>query len=363
MTTGPVRSRQALGALLSALALVAAAVAIFGPVRMASSERGPHTTEVDYPVIAAAGDISCSTRMRTSQRVTPRPPDEDKGVPAESRPAKRCAAHGTALLLKTLKPAAVLPLGDLQYECGETDDFHHAYDATWGQFRSISYPAVGNHEYGKACGHNDASDFFSYFHDKDLNAPKGWFSFDIGSWHLIALNSQCSSGEGEGTVGGCGRGSDQLRWLRADLAVHDRRCTLAYWHEPRFSSGHHGSAVQMTDIWNVLVDAHVDVVLSGHNHGYERFGFLGKAEAVARRPGEPVFQDPTLDPKGIQQFVVGTGGKNHYPFAVPPLNGEEVREASTFGVLALTLKPDGYDWRFVPVRGSTFHDEGSRSCR
>ena len=209
--------------------------------------------------------------------------------------------------------------------------------------------------------------FRQYFNPPN---PKGWYSYDIGSWHLIALNSECSYGSGASAVGGCGPGSPQETWLKQDLAAHANACTLAYWHEPRFSSGQHGDAQQMATIWNDLAAAHADIALAGHNHDYERFEPIGatpqdtSASNSSTTTGTPSFQHPKLDPNGIREFVVGTGGKNHYGFGTqPPLTGEVVRDASTYGVLKLTLHPTSYDWQFITDPGSgSFTDSGTGSC-
>jgi acid phosphatase type 7 len=359
------------------LLIVGAAIALIGlliwvspPLRgyilgSESSRRAPDT-EV---VIAAAGDISCSATPPRAGTAATSVPTQDSGMPSDERPPSRCAARQTADLIKMIKPEAVLALGDLQYECGDESDYANAYNATWGQWTSITRAVIGNHEYGRACGRNDATAYFERFGQDLPPGSRGWYSFDLGGWHLIALNSQCSYGEGDQKVGGCHDGSDQERWLRADLATHTGTCTLAFWHEPRFSSGQHGDAVQMTDLWNVLVDAHVDVVLAGHNHSYERFEPLGRTTnpgRPARKAGvapKPIFQHPTPDAAGIQQFVVGTGGKNHYQFHQPPMTGEVVRNGTTFGILKLTLRTDSYDWEFMPIKGSTFTDSGSAQCR
>ena len=368
MSSSPVprrRSRRTLIA-VSVLGLVALALVTISPLRAyvtgtASTERRPD--ERSY-VIAAAGDIVCSSRMeRRAQEREKRLQVSDTGVPADARPSRSCAASATADLLRELAPTAVLPLGDLQYECGDAAEFGHAYSATWGQFKSVSHPVPGNHEYGAACGRSDASGYFDYF--GPAAGEKGWYSFDVGGWHLIALNSQCGSGRGPESVGGCDRASEQYRWLQADLAAHKNACTLAYWHEARFTSGQHGPALEMADIWNELVAAKVDVVLSAHNHTYERFDFIGHTEAPpdTGQDSESIIETPNLDPQGIQQFVVGTGGRNHVRFKKAPLVGEVVRDDTSFGVLSMTLKPDSYDWEFVPVKGSTFQDGGSAKCR
>jgi hypothetical protein len=196
----------------------------------------------------------------------------------------------------------------------------------------------GNHDYHTA----RASGYFRYFGAAAGNPAKGYYSFDLGEWHLIALNSNCSD------VGGCERGSAQVRWLRADLAAHaSARCTLAYWHHPLFSSGVHGSNATYTAFWNELYAAGADVVLVGHDHDYERFA--------------PQTPTGVLDTRrGIRQFVVGTGGRGLRRFKTIR-SWSEVRDSTTFGVLRLALRPAGYAWRFVPAVGS-FTDSGTGGC-
>ncbi len=305
------------------------------------------------PVIAAAGDIACSQKAVAHLTATEQ--------------THRCSEALTADVMAGHKLAAVLPLGDLQYECADTANFAASYAQTWGRFKAISRPAIGNHEYGRICKRDDATPYFTYFGAAAGPVNKGWYSYDIGSWHLIALNSECTYGKGAAAVGGCQAGSEQETWLRSDLAAHPASCTLVYWHEPRFSSGEHGDAQQMATIWNELVAAHVDVVLSGHNHDYERFSPAGAAPRVQQVRGAnhaflPNYQAPTLDPTGIREFVVGTGGKNHYAFNQPAMNGEVVRNGDAFGVLLLTLHQGGYTWQFVSAKGSTFADSGSGTC-
>jgi acid phosphatase type 7 len=368
MTTSPDPSRRSRRTLIAVgvLVLIALTLVTISPLRAyvtgaVTTDRRPG--QASY-VIAAAGDIVCSSKMeRQAQEQAERLPVKDTGVSSESRPPRTCAASATADVLRELAPAAVLPLGDLQYECGDAAEFGHAYAATWGQFKSVSRPAVGNHEYGTECGRSDASGYFDYF--GQAAGEKGWYSFDLGGWHLVALNSQCRAGRGSEAVGGCGPDSEQFRWLQADLDAHKSDCTLAYWHGPRFTSGQHGPALQMTDIWNELVAAKVDVVLSGHNHVYERFDFIGHTDPPRNtgHDSDSIVETPKLDPQGIQQFVVGTGGRNHIRFKKPPLVGEVVRDDTSFGVLSMTLNADSYDWEFVPVKGSNFRDRGSAKCR
>ncbi|HUR15636.1 MAG TPA: metallophosphoesterase [Mycobacteriales bacterium] len=306
------------------------------------------------PVVAAAGDISCDT--------------SDKNYRGGRGTGRNCMMAATSDLLVKLAPAAVLPLGDVQYQCGEKAQFEASYAKSWGRLKSRTRPAIGNHEYGRECGRNDPSDYFDYFGPSAGRRYEGWYSYDIGSWHLIALNSECRYGGRTRGPGGCATGSAQETWLRKDLATSKALCTLAYWHEPRWSSGQHGDAQQMTDIWNDLVGARVELVLSGHNHDYERFGRLGRspadpeASSSSTTTGKPSYQQPTPDPLGTRQFVVGTGGRNHYGFSVPQLTGQEVRDSSSYGVLALTLGVGRYSWEFLPVAGGSFTDSGSDVC-
>jgi hypothetical protein len=311
------------------------------------------TTSGSDPVVAAAGDIACNASSSTF----------NGGLGTKSN----CRQKWTSDLLASMQNLkAVMPLGDAQYECGDAADYAASYDPSWGRFKSITHWATGNHEYGRSCGRNDNSVSNAYF---GVSNPKGWYSYDVGAWHLIVLNSECSYGTGSDAVGGCQTGSPQETWLRQDLASHPNKCTLAYWHEPRFSSGQHGDATQMADLWNDLAAAHADIVLSGHNHDYERFDPIGPTPspgttAGSTTTGTPIYQDPVLDPSGIREFVVGTGGKNHYGFgSEPPMKGEVIRDASTYGVLKLTLHPTSYDWQFVNDPGSgAFTDAGSGSC-
>ncbi len=266
-------------------------------------------------VIAAAGDIACK-------------PGEGGGG--------ECQHAATASVIERLQPDAVLPLGDTQYD-GALRDFQRSYDPTWGRFKQITHPAIGNHEYDTG-GHG----YFAYFGDQAGRPGAGFYSFDLGGWHLIALNSNCER------VGGCGRGSPQERWLRNDLKKHSKKCTLAYWHHPRYSSGvEHGSDGAVGAFWEALYDYGADVVLAGHEHNYERF--------APQTPGGRMDRK-----RGIRQFVAGTGGKSLYEFG-RPLPTSEVRNGSTYGVLRLALFRSSYEWRFVPARGS-FTDSGRDRC-
>jgi hypothetical protein len=234
----------------------------------------------------------------------------------------------------------VLALGDEQYETGSLAAFLSSYESSWGAFRRITRPAVGNHEYGTP----GAAGYFRYFGALAGDPTRGWYSYDVGTWHIVVLNSECGD-----VVGGCRRGSPQERWLARDLAAHPARCTMAYWHQPRFSSGEHGDTPDVAAFWEDLYAAGADVVLAGHDHNYERF-------APQRPDGAP---DAA---RGIREFVVGTGGKSERGLSRVRSPNSVVATTGVHGVLALTLHEGRYDWRFLPVKGDTFTDHGSASC-
>jgi acid phosphatase type 7 len=251
-----------------------------------------------------------------------------------------CGSNGdeaTAVLLRARPRAVVATLGDNVYEDGRLDEFQRCYAPSWGFARSRTKPAPGNHEY-----HTEyAAGYFAYFGRRAGDPARGWYSYRLGRWHVIVLNSNCDH------VGGCGRGSPQERWLRRTLAAARATCTLAYWHHARFSSGDkHGSSPATADFWNALYDAGADIVLSGHNHVYERFA----PQTPAGRPAPR---------RGIRAFVVGTGGADLYGFG-PPQPNSRARLAA-HGVLALTLGRGRYSWRFLDVRGGV-RDAGSAPC-
>lgn len=229
-------------------------------------------------------------------------------------------------------------LGDHAYEQGSAQQFQDCYAATWGSIKDRTRPSPGNHEYGTA----HATGYFEYF-GLSAGAPnQGYYSYDLGAWHIIALNSNC------GQIGGCRANSPQVQWLAADLAAHSAPCTLAYWHHPRFSSGMHGNEQDVAAFWDVLYEYGADVVLGGHDHNYERFG-----------PQNPAGE---LDlANGIRQFVVGTGGRSHRNVDDIQPNSE-VRNGDTFGVLKMTLYPTRYAWKFIPEAEQTFTDAGTGMC-
>jgi 3',5'-cyclic AMP phosphodiesterase CpdA len=258
--------------------------------------------------------------------------------------------EATAALVDPIAPDAVLTLGDTVYPNGSLDEFLDCYHPSWGRFRSITRAAVGNHEYHAP----HAGPFFAYFCGGSGAPFEGRTSFEIGAWHIIVLNSNCggdldvpSSVPEE--FGGCDASSPQAQWLKDDLAKHPAHCTLAMWHHPRFSSGPYGSAEYMRDLWRILHDAGVDLVLSGHAHLYERFA--------------PMDADGNADDaRGIREIVVGTGGKSPLHSIAHLATGSETQNNVTHGVLRLELRLNGYAWRFIPVAGGSYTDEGDAPC-
>ena len=287
-------------------------LAVFGIPALASAHSNSSQAPANTPaVLVGAGDIADCSNLS--------------------------GAEATAKLLDQI-PGTVFAAGDLAYPNGTQENFT-CYDKTWGRAKGRTRPAAGNHEF-----HSEgATYYFNYFGAAAGDPKDGFYSYDLGSWHIIVLNSECKQ------IGGCEAGSREEKWLRADLAAHPAACTLAYWHKPLFSSGGtHGNDLDMRAFWQALYEAHADVVINGHDHDYERFG--------------PQTPDAVADAAhGIREFVAGTGGKSHRPFGITKANSE-VRNADTYGVLKLTLKPKGYDWQFIPEAGKTFTDSGSGAC-
>ena len=251
-----------------------------------------------------------------------------------------CAGSGdeaTAKLLGDIS-GTIYTTGDNAYESGTPSEFSNCYDPTWGRYKARTRPSVGNHEYYTA----DASGYFNYFGSSAGDPKKGYYSYDLGEWHIVSLNAMCEN------VGGCGATSPMVSWLKQDLAAHPKPCTLAYWHHPLFSSGYHGSDPKMKPSWDALYAANAEVVLNGHDHDYERFAPQSPSGAADSA-------------RGIREFVVGTGGRELRPFGTIRAHSE-VHNADTFGVLKLTLHPNGYEWKFVPVEGKTFTDSGTSRC-
>lgn len=237
--------------------------------------------------------------------------------------------EATAKLLDNIS-GTIFTVGDNAYTSGSTTQYNNCYDPTWGRLKSRTKPVPGNHEY-KTSG---ASGYFKYFN----NIPS-YYAYNLGSWRIYALNSEISISST----------SAQVKWLKADLAANPKQCVLAYWHRPRWSSGsEHGSSSDIQALWSTLYDAGAELIISGHDHGYERFTQMNASGSAVS--------------KGLREFVVGTGGASHYSFG-KILSTSQVHNSSTYGVLKLTLNTGSYSWQFIPVAGKTFTDSGSTSCR
>ena len=242
-------------------------------------------------------------------------------------------AEATAALLDAI-PGTVFTAGDNAYSSGTASEYANCYDPTWGRHKARTRPAPGNHEYNTS----DAAPYYAYFGANAGPSGRGYYSYDLGDWHLISLNSNIDMSAG----------SAQELWLRADLAATTKTCVLAYWHHPRFSSGSHGSSTESQPLWQALYDYNADVVVVGHDHNYQRF-------ARQTPSGAP---DPV---RGIREFVAGTGGRSHYSFSTPIAN-TEAYNTDTWGVLKLTLDAASYSWEFIPIAGGTYRDSGTGAC-
>jgi hypothetical protein len=251
-------------------------------------------------------------------------------------------AVATAKLISRI-PGTVFAAGDLVYDATTLAEFQSCYGRTWGKFKERTRPALGNHEYRGGT----AAAYFQYWGPQAGPPGKGYYSYELGNWHVVVLNTNC---EAPG-LGGCAAGSPEEIWLQQDLKTHRDACIVAYGHHALFSSGvfrTHALHPELKRLWEDLYAAHADVVLAGHEHSYERFGL----------------QDPEgrADPEhGIREIVVGTGGRSHGPLGFGMRNSE-VRNMDTYGVLKLTLSGEGYRWEFVPEEGKEFRDSGVGVC-
>ncbi len=273
-----------------------------------SETRAPRSGATDVaPVLIGAGDVADCTSDGREQ---------------------------TARILDTID-GTIFVAGDIAYRRKNIPDpIHDCYDATWGRHKARTRPAPGNHEYDTG----NPAQYFAYF-GAAAGPPNGYYSYEIGTWHVIALN----------TAVAIGRETEQLAWLRRDLEAHVGRCTVAYMHHPRFSSGPHDERERLIPIWEEFQDFGVTLAVAGHDHIYERFMPL---DAQGNRDARA----------GVRQFVVGTGGAHRYDIQAPSF-GSEARSTTGFGVLKLTLLPDRYRWEFIPVDADGFHDRGEAPCR
>jgi hypothetical protein len=249
-----------------------------------------------------------------------------------------CGSTGDSATTRLLLSISgtVFTTGDNAYDRGTATEYANCYGPTWGQVLSRTRPASGNHEYLTS----GAAGYFGYFGSRAGTKGRGYYAYNVGSWRIYALNSNC-------VYVSCSSTSAQAAWLKADLAANPRRCVMAYWHHPLFSSGQHGNNTSVKPLWNILYAYHADVVVNGHDHDYERF--------ARQTPGG------VRTERGIREFVVGTGGRSHYAWSTIKRNSL-ARNNTTYGVLKLTLHSTSYSWKFVPVAGKTYTDSGSTAC-
>lgn len=287
-------------------------------------------------LVSACGDGNNAEAAAAAPRVAPEPALEDPVLVGAGDIAS-CRTRGheqTAALLDAIT-GTIFTVGDNAYQAGARGNpFTTCYARSWGRHRARTRPSPGNHEYEDG----SLGAYFDYFGARAGDERLGYYSYDLGKWHILSLNTMLPADPS----------SPQGEWLRRDLAANRSACTLAYFHHPRFSSGPHPTTRNAITLWPILHAAGVDVVLAGHDHIYERFSPM---DASGRRD----------DARGMRQFTVGTGGARHYAIRRIAANSE-VRTNTTFGVLALTLRDGTYDWRFVPVRGKKFRDSGTGNC-
>ena len=291
---------------LPVIRILVALTTLVAAFNAATQSGGTALAQTADPVFVGAGDIASCIRTQ----------DES-----------------TAQLLDNIA-GTVFAIGDNVYEDGTLTQFNDCYGPTWGRHKSRTRPSPGNHDYHVA----GAPGYYTYFGALAGDPGKGYYSYNLGAWHIISLNSEV----------GYAAGSAQEQWLKADLAANQRVCTLAYWHHARFSSGFHGNITRSQPFWQALYDNGADVILNAHDHAYERFA-----------PQNPNGQADSS--RGIREFVVGTGGASLYPFLTVQPNSQ-VRNNTTHGVLKLTLHATSYHWQFVPIAGQTFTDSGSSNC-
>ena len=255
-------------------------------------------------------------------------------APGKAVTSSSCRQHAVSnLVVNDPNNQLLLALGDEQYENGDLAGFQSSYGPSYGRIKSKTMPTVGNHEYGTA----GASGYFSYFGAAAGPPDKGYYSYDLGgTWHVVTLNSNCD-------IVSCATGSAQEQWLRADLAATTRPCVIATWHAPRFSSDY--SVTDVAPFWNDLQQYGVELNLVGHEHSYERF--------------QPQLANGAANANGVQEIVVGTGGRSLDGWGTPLPNS--AARLSTFGVLKLVLGTNSYSWQFVDQSGAV-RDSGSRSC-
>lgn len=289
-----------------------------------NTEVGPAPARHDHKRVVAMGDMVC----------------DPKDVHRILRDQKYCQDDKTLALVTQLKPDAIFALGDLQYDDGTLEKFQNTFAKNWSSQKNIIYPSPGNHEYATPL----ANGYYTYFRDGPADVSKGYYSFLLGDWHILSLNSNCDN------IGGCDPNSGQIKWLKEELNKNTAKCTLAFWHHPRFTSGKYKNDFdaknRTVNMWDVLTADKADLVLNGHDHLYERF-------AKQNTSGEQ-------SAAGMRQLTVGTGGKSLYPSDRPEKTSEKIID-NHYGVLLLDLYSNLYKWQFINTDGQTL-DSGSQQC-
>ena len=341
----------ALTGFVATLILLFGLASLLGPPRDGTAAVSPSATaRSSVPVTSASPSATASSGAPSGSASGAPPSASPSGPTAVATPSgdpvlvgagdiADCELSGDSATAKLVEgiPGTVFTAGDNAYQDGTEAQFRDCYAPTWGRFRDRTRPAAGNHDWASG----NLAGYLGYF--DEAGAPDGvsWYSYDLGSWHVVVLDSDCAS------VKGCDPASAQGRWLAADLAASNARCTLAIWHHPRFSSGFHGNDTTVAPFWRALYDEGADVVVNGHDHDYERFA-----------PQDPAGREDRE--RGIRAFVVGTGGADLRPFGVPTKNSE-LRVSVSDGVIQLTLHEGSYEWRFIPTAGDV-GDAGSARC-
>jgi len=305
----------------------------------AASAAASATASAAASATALATSSAFATTATAAPPASPRPSAAGDPVLVGAGDIAACGLDGdraTADLIDGI-PGTVFTAGDNAYENGSAAEFRACYDPTWGRFLARTRPAPGNHDHNT----KDLAGYLGYFGTAAAPSGTSWYSFDLGTWHVVVLDSSC------GDVGGCGPDSAQGAWLTTDLGASKASCTLAIWHHPRFSSGFHGNDRAIAPFWRALYDANADVIVNGHDHDYERFA-----------PQDPAGNGDAT--RGLREFVVGTGGAGLRDFVEIKRNSV-IRASGAHGVIRFVLRPTGYDWRFISTTGE-FSDIGSGTC-
>jgi hypothetical protein len=324
--------------------LIAIPTLAFAPQAAEPLANRPHPTRKPKPTPTPVATLSPTPAVTPSPSPSPTPspsPSPPPGIVTlvGAGDIADCSSSGDEATEQVLDgiPGTVFTAGDNVYTNGTSTEFTNCYDPSWGQQKARTRPAPGNHDYNTT----GAAGYFGYFGAAAGDPAKGYYAYDLGAWRIYVLNSNCG-------VVSCATGSPQEQWLRADLAAGPRICVAAIWHHPRFSDGTHGNSTTVQPFWQALYDANADLVITGHDHDYQRW--------AAQTP------TGTLDSaRGIVEFVVGTGGESHYAFTGASPNRLAGND-TTFGVLRLDLSATGYAFRFMPVAGMSYSDSGTGNC-